>query len=49
MRHPLLHDLQLIETVLRLPPRAQFDAIRDRPLLREALNGLIPEASAHAP
>jgi asparagine synthase (glutamine-hydrolysing) len=43
-RHPFLWDLGLIETVLRLPPRAQFDPIRDRPLLREALTGLIPEA-----
>lgn len=43
MRHPLLHDLQLIETALRLPPQAQFDPARDRPLLREGLTGLIPE------
>jgi asparagine synthase (glutamine-hydrolysing) len=43
MRHPLLHDLQLIEAVLRLPPQAQFDPVRDRPLLREGLRGLIPE------
>jgi asparagine synthase (glutamine-hydrolysing) len=44
MRHPLLHDLQLIETVLRLPPQTQFDPVRDRPLLREGLTGLIPES-----
>ncbi|HSZ14206.1 MAG TPA: asparagine synthase-related protein [Solirubrobacteraceae bacterium] len=42
--HPLLYDLPLIETVLRIPPRAQFDPVRDRPVLRDALNGLIPEA-----
>jgi asparagine synthase (glutamine-hydrolysing) len=42
-RHPFLYDLQLIEAALRLPPRAQFDPIRDRPLLRDALSGLIPE------
>ncbi len=42
-RHPFLHDLPLIETVLRLPPRVQFDPLRDRPLLRDALRGLIPE------
>ncbi len=42
-RHPFLYDLQLIEAVLRLPPRPQFDPSRDRPLLREALRGLIPE------
>ena len=44
VRHPFLHDLRLLETALRLPPRAQFDPVRDRPLLREALTGLIPEA-----
>jgi asparagine synthase (glutamine-hydrolysing) len=43
IRHPLLHDLGLIETALRLPPESQFDAVRDRPLLRDALRGLIPE------
>lgn len=44
MRHPFLYDLRLTEAALRLPPRAQFDPVRDRPLLREALTGLIPEA-----
>jgi asparagine synthase (glutamine-hydrolysing) len=44
IRHPLLYDLPLIEAALRLPPRAQFDPLRDRPLLREGLSGLIPEA-----
>ncbi len=43
LRHPLLYDLRLIEVALRIPPRTQFDPIRDRPLLREALTGLIPE------
>jgi len=43
-RHPFLYDLPLIEVVLRLPPRAQFDPVRDRPLLRDALTGVIPEA-----
>jgi asparagine synthase (glutamine-hydrolysing) len=43
-RHPFLYDLDLIETALRLPPQAQFDAIRDRPLLRDGLIGKIPEA-----
>ena len=43
-RHPFLYDLQLIEAVLRLPPEAQFDPLRDRPLLRDALTGRIPEA-----
>jgi hypothetical protein len=44
LRHPLLYDLRLIEVVLRLPPRVQFDPVRDRPLLRRALIDLIPEA-----
>jgi len=43
-RHPFLYDLTLTEAALRLPPQAQFDPIRDRPLLREGLAGLIPEA-----
>jgi asparagine synthase (glutamine-hydrolysing) len=43
-RHPLLYDLALIEEALRLPPQSLFDPVRDRPLLREALAGLIPEA-----
>jgi asparagine synthase (glutamine-hydrolysing) len=43
-RHPFLYDLHLTEAALRFPPRAQFDPVRDRLLLREGLNGLIPEA-----
>jgi asparagine synthase (glutamine-hydrolysing) len=43
-RHPFLFDLELVETVLRLPPELGFDPIRDRPLLREALAGHVPEA-----
>jgi asparagine synthetase B (glutamine-hydrolysing) len=43
-RHPFLFDLQLIEAMLRVPPRSQFDPIRDRLLLREGISGLIPEA-----
>jgi asparagine synthase (glutamine-hydrolysing) len=42
-RHPLLYHLPTTETALRLPPRPQFDPVRDRPLLRDALSGLIPE------
>jgi asparagine synthetase B (glutamine-hydrolysing) len=41
-RHPFLYDLRLTEAALRLPPRMQFDPIRDRPLLRDALAGMIP-------
>ncbi len=43
-RHPLLYDLELIEATLRLPAQAQFDPVRDRPLLRDSMTGLIPEA-----
>lgn len=43
-RHPFLYDLELIEAVLRIPPQAQFDGVRDRPLLRDGLAGRIPEA-----
>jgi asparagine synthase (glutamine-hydrolysing) len=35
--HPLLHDVELIEVVLGLPPRLAFDPVFDRPLLRSAL------------
>jgi len=42
-RHPFLYDLQLIEAALRLPPQALFDPVRDRPLLRDALAGEIPD------
>lgn len=52
-RHPFLHDLELIETVLTLPPDLAFDPVRDRPLLRDALAGhaseqvLARQAKAH--
>jgi asparagine synthase (glutamine-hydrolysing) len=42
-RHPLLFDLDLVSAVLANPPRLQFDPIRDRSLLRDALAGYIPE------
>jgi asparagine synthase (glutamine-hydrolysing) len=41
-RHPL-HDLDLVETVLGLPPQLAYDRRFYRPLLREAVRGLIPE------
>jgi asparagine synthase (glutamine-hydrolysing) len=41
-RHPLL-DLDLIELGLRLAPRASFDPHRNRPMLRAAMAGLLPE------
>jgi asparagine synthase (glutamine-hydrolysing) len=42
-RHPFLFDRDLVEAVLAIPPRLQFDSVRDRPLLRDALRGHIPE------
>jgi asparagine synthase (glutamine-hydrolysing) len=43
-RHPFLFDLDLLRAVLANPPEMQFDPIRDRALLRDALRGHIPEA-----
>ena len=43
-RHPFLFDLDLLRAVLANPPKTQFDPIRDRALLRDALAGHIPEA-----
>jgi asparagine synthase (glutamine-hydrolysing) len=43
-RHPFLCDLELLRTVLTNPPQLQFDPLRDRALLRDALAGHIPEA-----
>jgi asparagine synthase (glutamine-hydrolysing) len=40
--HPLL-DVDLIELVLGLPPELAFDAHHDRPLLRRAMRGWLPE------
>jgi asparagine synthase (glutamine-hydrolysing) len=42
-RHPFLFDLDLVTAVLANPPRPQFDPVRDRALLRDALAGHIPE------
>jgi hypothetical protein len=42
-RHPLL-DLDLIELALSLPPELAFDRRYNRPLLRHAVDGLVPEA-----
>lgn len=42
-RHPLF-DLDLVELSLRLPPLATFDRYRSRPLLRDAMAGLLPDA-----
>lgn len=43
-RHPFLFDLELVEAVLCIPPELGFDPVRDRPLLRDALTGYVPEA-----
>ena len=41
--HPFLEDLGLIELALRLPPEARFHPRHDRPLVRAAMRGLLPE------
>jgi asparagine synthase (glutamine-hydrolysing) len=42
-RHPFLFDLDLVETALAIPPHLQFDPGRDRPVLRDGLDGYIPD------
>jgi asparagine synthase (glutamine-hydrolysing) len=42
-RHPLL-SLDLVEFALRLPPEQQFDPHRNRPALRRATEGVLPDA-----
>ncbi len=42
-RHPLV-DVDCIQLVLGLPPELAFDPQRSRPVLREAVRGLIPDA-----
>ncbi|MFL5866375.1 MAG: asparagine synthetase B family protein [Thermoleophilaceae bacterium] len=42
-RHPLV-DVDVVELVLRTPPELSFDPDRSRPLLREALRGVLPDA-----
>ena len=41
-RHPLL-DLDVVELALRLPPELAFDRRYNRPLLRHAMEGLVPD------
>ncbi len=43
-RQPYLDDLDLIELVLTLPPELAFDPRHSRPLLREAMVGLLPDS-----
>ncbi len=42
-RHPLF-DLDLLELVLDLPPELSLDPFRNRPLLRAAMAGLLPDS-----
>jgi len=42
-RHPLF-DLDLVELCLRTPPLASFNRYRSRPLLRDAMADLLPDA-----
>ncbi len=42
-RPPLL-DVDLIELALRIPPELEFDPEVDRPLIREALRGRVPDS-----
>jgi asparagine synthetase B (glutamine-hydrolysing) len=41
--HPFLDDLQLIEVVLQLRPEPMFERRYSRPVLREALAGVLPD------
>jgi asparagine synthase (glutamine-hydrolysing) len=41
-QHPFL-DVDLIELVLRLPPEHGFDPYFNRPLLRRAMRGIVPD------
>jgi asparagine synthase (glutamine-hydrolysing) len=43
-RQPFLDDLDLIELVLAMPPELAFDPRHSRPLLREAVFGLVPDS-----
>jgi asparagine synthase (glutamine-hydrolysing) len=42
-RHPML-DLDLVELCLRQPPEATLDPRFNRPVLREAMTGLLPDS-----
>jgi asparagine synthase (glutamine-hydrolysing) len=41
--HPYLDDVELVELALALPPELAFDLELDRPLLRAATAGLVPD------
>lgn len=42
-RHPFMHDVDLLQSALDIPPEALFNAWMDRPLLREGLVGRLPD------
>jgi asparagine synthase (glutamine-hydrolysing) len=42
-RHPLI-DVDLVEFALRLPPTLAIDPVLERPMLRRATEGLIPDS-----
>ena len=41
---PPLLDVDLVEAALRIPPQIEFDPDLDRPLIRRATRGLIPDS-----
>jgi asparagine synthase (glutamine-hydrolysing) len=43
-RHPYFDDVDLVERMLAVPSEASFDATYDRPLLRRATAGLLPDS-----
>lgn len=47
-RHPLL-DVDLIDLVLSFPPELAFDRRYNRPVLREAVRGMVPDAVRRRP
>jgi len=43
-RHPYLEDVDLVSEMLAIPSEASFDDTFDRPLLRRAVEGLVPDS-----
>jgi hypothetical protein len=43
-RHPYLEDVDLVSTMLGIPSEASYDDTFDRPLLRRAVEGLVPDS-----
>lgn len=43
-RHPFIHDLDLVELSLRLPPEPAFDPHYDRVRLRRGMRGRLPDS-----